>query len=71
MIDLWEIKNKELQDQARPSNLFLFYRDVEGEIEHATAAKLEGFIVMKTRPIHNSISKWADQATSKVKSIIG
>ena len=37
---------------------------------HATAAKLEGFITMKNRPIHNSGSKWADQATSKVKSIV-
>ena len=39
-------------------------------MEHATAAKLEGSIVMKTRPIHNSVSKWADRATSKVKSVV-
>ena len=45
----------ELQDQARPSNAFLFYQDVEEEIENATAAKLEGFIAMKTRPITNSV----------------
>ena len=25
---------------------------------------------MKTRPIHNSVSKWAKQSTSKVKSIV-
>ena len=40
------------------------------EIKHATAAKLEGFIVMKTRLINNSVSKWAKRATHKVKSII-
>ena len=51
------------------SDSFLFYSDIEEEIEHATAVKLEGFIVMKTSPTHNSVGKWADQATSKVKSI--
>ena len=59
-----------LEEQVRPSNSFLFYPDVEEEIEHATTVKLEGFIAIKTRPIHNSVSKWADQATSKVKSIV-
>ena len=33
------------------------------------AAKLEGFIVMKSRPSHNSVSNWTKQATSKVKTI--
>ena len=90
MIELWEIRNKEvhgkdeatkqlkkkanaaisvralynLQEQARPSNSFLFYPDVEEEIKHAIAAKLERFIAMKIRPIHNNVYKWADQATS-------
>ena len=59
-----------LQDQARPGDSFLFYWDVEEKIEHATAAKLERFIAMTTRPIYNSVSKWANWATSKVKSII-
>ena len=49
---------RDLQKIACPSDSFLFYQDVEGEIEHATAAKLEGFITMKTKPIHNSVSKW-------------
>ena len=52
----------ELQDQPRSSNAFLFYQDVEKEIKNATAAKLEGFIAMKTRPITNSVSKWATQS---------
>ena len=60
----------DLQVIARPSDSFLFYQDVGKEIKHATAAKLEGFIVMKTRPIHNSVSKRAEQAKSKVKSIV-
>ena len=60
----------DLQEQPRPIDLFLFYLDVEEEIEHAMAAKLEKFIVMKTRPIHNSVSKWAEQGTSKIKSIV-
>ena len=47
----------QLQDQAEPSNVFLFYQDVEEEIGHATAAKLEGFIAMKIRPITNSVRK--------------
>ena len=60
----------DLQEIARPSDLFLFYQDVEQEIKHATAAKLERFITMKTRPIHNSVSKWAKGAKSNVKSIV-
>ena len=47
----------DLQDIARPSDLFIFYPDVEEEIEQTTAAKLEGFIAMKTKPIHNNVSK--------------
>ena len=34
-------------------------------------AKLEGFIAMKTRPIHNSVKKWADRAISDAKSVVG
>ena len=49
----------DLQVIARPSDSFLFYQDIEEKIEQVTAAKLEGFIAMKTRPIHNSVSKWA------------
>ena len=60
----------DLQEIARPSDSFLFYQDVEKEIEQAAAAKLERFIVMTTRPIHNSVSKWTEQAKSKVKSIV-
>ena len=60
----------ELQDQAQPSNAFLFYQNIEEEIEHATAAKLEIFIAMKTRPITNSVSKRAERATWKIKSIV-
>ena len=56
----------DLQEQACPSDIFLFYPDVEKEIEHATAAKLEGFIATKIRPIHhNNVSKWANQPSKK------
>ena len=61
---------QDLQEQAHPSDSFLFYPDVEEEIKHALAAKLEGFIAIKNRPIYNSVSKWANQATSEVKLII-
>ena len=44
---------------------------MEKEIEQGTAAKLEGFIAMKTRPIHNSVKKWADRAKCGAKSIVG
>ena len=57
-------------EQARLSDSFLFYPNVEEEIKHTRAAKLEGFIAMKTRPIHHSVSEWTKQATSKVKSIV-
>ena len=44
---------------------------MEEEIESAMAAKLVKFIAMKTRPIHNTVSEWTEQAKkSKVKSII-
>ena len=60
----------ELQDQSQPSDAFLFYQDVEEKIENATAAKLEGFIAMKTKPITNSANKWAEQAACKVKAMV-
>ena len=43
---------------------------MEKEIENTTAAKLERLIAMKNGPIHNNVSKWADRATNKVKSIV-
>ena len=60
----------QLQDQTLPSNAFLFYQDTETNIKNATAAKLKGFIIMKTKSITNSMSKWDKQATCRVKSII-
>ena len=59
-----------LEEQARPSDSFLFYSDVEAEIKNATAAKLEAFIAMKTRPIHNSVRKWAKRSTDNTTSIV-
>ena len=53
-----------LEEIARPSDSMLFYQDVEKAIEQGTVAKLEGFIATKTRPIHNSVKKWADRAIS-------
>ena len=44
---------------------------MEKEIEKATAATLERFVTMKTKPIHNSVKQWADKALLGVKSIIG
>ena len=67
-ISVWALYD--LQKQERPSDSFLFYLDVEEIIEHETVAKLEGFIVTKIRPIHRSVIKWAEQATSKVKLIV-
>ena len=52
-ISVRELHN--LQEIAHPSNVKLFYTDVEKEIETGTAATLEGFVAMKTRPIHNSV----------------
>jgi len=46
-----------LQEIARPSDAKLFYADVEKEIETGTAATLEGFVAMKTRPIHNNVKQ--------------
>ena len=59
-ISVRELQN--LQEIARPSDVKLFYADVEKEIETATAATLEGFVAMKTKPIHNSVKQWADRA---------
>ena len=56
---------------ARPSDSILFYQDVEKEIEQGTAAKLEEFIAMKTRPIHDSVKKWADRTKRGAKAIVG
>ena len=67
-ITIWALHK--LEEQARPSDSFLFYSDVEAEIEHTTAATLEEFIVLKTRSIDNSVRKWAKRSTSNVKSIV-
>ena len=68
-ISVRELHN--LQEIARPSDAKLFYADVKKGIETATAATLEGFVAMKTRPIHNSVKQWADRALIGVKSVIG
>ena len=60
-----------LQEIARPSDSMLFYQDVEKEIEQETAAKLERFVAIKMRPIHNSVKKWADSAINGSKSVVG
>ena len=60
----------ELEEIEHPSDSILFYQDVEKEIEQGTAVKLEGSIAMKIRPIYNSVEKWAERATSGVKSIV-
>ena len=60
----------DLLEQERPSDSFLFYYDVEKEIKHATAVKLEEFIAIKARPIDHSVREWVKQAKSKVKSIV-
>ena len=54
-ISVRELHN--LQEIARPSHAKIFYEDVEKEIEKGTAATVEGFVTIKTRPIHNSIKK--------------
>ena len=61
----------DLEEIARPSDAFLFYEDIKEEIKHATAVKLEGFIAMKTRPIYNSVKKWAKRSKNGVKLIVG
>ena len=59
-----------LEEQARPSDSDLFYQDVEETIELVSAAKLEGFIAMKTGPINNSVREWAKRSTGRVKLIV-
>ena len=49
----------------------LFHKDLETEIEKGIAATLEGLVAMKSRPIHNSVKKWADRAISGAKSVVG
>ena len=60
-----------LQEIARQRDEKLFYADVDKQIETSTAATLEGFVAMKTKPIHNSVKQWADRAKLGVKSILG
>ena len=70
-ISVRELVLHNLQQMACPSDAKLFYADVEKEIETGTAATLEGFVAMKTRPIHNNVKQWADRAAIGVKSVIG
>ena len=44
-----------LEEQARPNDSNLFYRDVEATIKRVTATTLEAFIPMKTKAINNSV----------------
>ena len=60
-----------LQETARPSDTKLFYADVEKQIGISTAAILEGFVAMKTKPIYKSVKQWANRAKLGVKSLIG
>ena len=64
---IWERKRNKTTNKKRKSS----YTDVEKEIEKATAATLEGFVAMKTKPIHNSVKQRADRAVIGVKSVIG
>ena len=60
-----------LEEQACPSDSIQFYSDVEEAIKQAIAATLlERFSAIKTRPIHNSVRKWAERSTDKVKLIV-
>ena len=59
-----------LEEQARSSNLNLFYQDVEATIKRITATTLEAFITMKTRAINNSVRERAKPFTGKCKSIV-
>ena len=67
VISVWAMYK--LRYQAQPSDVFLFYQDVAEIIEHAPATKLESFVVMRTRPINNSVNKLAERTACKVKSI--
>ena len=60
-----------LQEIARPSDSILFYQDVEKEIEKRKTATLEGFVAIKSRPVHNSVKEWADRAISGDELIVG
>ena len=42
-----------------------------GKYKKGTAASLEGFVAMKTKPIHNSVKQWADRVILEVKSKMG
>ena len=68
-ISVRELHN--LQEILQPSDAKLFYEDVEKEIETGPAATLKGFVVMKTRPIHNSVQRWVDRALIGFNSVIG
>ena len=78
----WKQKRKEkaavsvrdlhkLQEIAHSSDARLFYEDAKKEIEKRTAATLEKFVAMETKPIHNSVKQWVDRAVIGVKSVIG
>ena len=59
-----------LQVQSRLQDAFLFYHNLEEEIQKATEAQLEGFIALKINAITNSITKWTERSIFKVKSVI-
>ena len=58
------------RDLARPSDSFLFFSDLDAEIESSSAIQLESFISMKTKAINNSVTMWKYQSTHEVLPII-
>ena len=39
--------------------------------EQGTGAKLESFVIMKTRPVHRGVKKWAERVLCDAKSVVG
>ena len=58
------------RDLARPSDSFLFFSDLDAEIESSSAIQLESFISMKTKAINNSVTMWKYQSTHEVLPIL-
>ena len=60
-----------LQDSVRPSDAFLFPRNLTRFINKSTAAQIGNWITTSRRAIRNSVSKWKEHKASGVQTVVG
>ena len=59
-----------LQDSVRPSDAFLFPRDLTRFINKSTAEQIGTWITTSRRAIRNSVTKWKEHKASGIQTVV-